>query len=149
MCVCLLEIKVFTHGFFQIWVGKDYSNPVKRDFFQVHQPYEGAVNSRLMHTSLSFTCSFYLLLYFKRTTRTHADSVDRESTPRMPWHDVSGCVAGEAARDIARHFIQRWNWVKVRLIFCVIFCPLYFIITLFSVDFPSARKHTRTLPRRI
>lgn len=32
----------------------------------------------------------------------------------MPWHDVAGCVAGPAARDIARHFIQRWNYIKMK-----------------------------------
>ena len=40
------------------------------------------------------------------------DNVDRTETPRMPWHDVSTMVQGEAARDVARHFIQRWNAVK-------------------------------------
>ncbi|KAF8972879.1 hypothetical protein BGZ46_009977 [Entomortierella lignicola] len=30
----------------------------------------------------------------------------------MPWHDVSLAVVGQAARDIARHFVQRWNFVK-------------------------------------
>ena len=32
----------------------------------------------------------------------------------MPWHDVAGCVSGAAARDIARHFIQRWNYIKTK-----------------------------------
>lgn len=40
------------------------------------------------------------------------DLIDRASIPRMPWHDVGGVVCGSAARDIARHFIQRWNYVK-------------------------------------
>jgi phosphatidylserine/phosphatidylglycerophosphate/cardiolipin synthase-like enzyme len=31
----------------------------------------------------------------------------------MPWHDVGASVVGTAARDVARHFIQRWNAVKV------------------------------------
>lgn len=31
----------------------------------------------------------------------------------MPWHDVGMCVHGEAARDVARHFIQRWNATKL------------------------------------
>lgn len=31
----------------------------------------------------------------------------------MPWHDVGLCVHGEAARDVARHFIQRWNATKL------------------------------------
>ncbi len=34
-------------------------------------------------------------------------------SPRMPWHDEALVVTGEAARDCARHFIQRWNIHKV------------------------------------
>jgi len=33
----------------------------------------------------------------------------------MPWHDEALVVTGEAARDCARHFIQRWNIHKVKL----------------------------------
>ncbi|MBV97111.1 Phospholipase D1, partial [Eschrichtius robustus] len=42
-----------------------------------------------------------------------ADFIDRHSTPRMPWHDISSAVHGKAARDVARHFIQRWNFTKL------------------------------------
>ena len=38
--------------------------------------------------------------------------IDRSSIPRMPWHDVHSVVRGQAARDLARHFIQSWNNVK-------------------------------------
>ncbi|OBZ88286.1 Phospholipase D2 [Choanephora cucurbitarum] len=38
--------------------------------------------------------------------------VDRRVTARMPWHDVTLGVVGPIARDIARHFIQRWNFIK-------------------------------------
>jgi phosphatidylserine/phosphatidylglycerophosphate/cardiolipin synthase-like enzyme len=31
----------------------------------------------------------------------------------MPWRDVGVVVHGVAARDLARHFIQRWNFTKV------------------------------------
>ena len=31
----------------------------------------------------------------------------------MPWHDIGLFVQGAAARDVARHFIQRWNFTKV------------------------------------
>nr|CAH7741165.1 unnamed protein product [Callosobruchus chinensis] len=41
------------------------------------------------------------------------DFIDRVTTPRMPWHDVGMCVQGTAARDVARHFIQRWNATKL------------------------------------
>ena len=34
----------------------------------------------------------------------------------MPWHDEALVVFGKAARDVARHFIQRWNIHKVRKI---------------------------------
>uniref|UniRef100_A0A672KXJ8 Phospholipase n=1 Tax=Sinocyclocheilus grahami TaxID=75366 RepID=A0A672KXJ8_SINGR len=42
------------------------------------------------------------------------DFIDRHITPRMPWHDIASVVHGKAARDVARHFIQRWNFTKVR-----------------------------------
>uniref|UniRef100_A0A3P8WIU4 Phospholipase n=1 Tax=Cynoglossus semilaevis TaxID=244447 RepID=A0A3P8WIU4_CYNSE len=41
------------------------------------------------------------------------DFIDRHTTPRMPWHDISSVVHGSAARDAARHFIQRWNFTKM------------------------------------
>ena len=41
------------------------------------------------------------------------DSIDRNQFPRMPWHDIAAVVYGPAARDVARHFIQRWNFTKV------------------------------------
>ncbi|CAF5037012.1 unnamed protein product, partial [Rotaria sp. Silwood1] len=37
------------------------------------------------------------------------DSVARTLVPRMPWHDEALVVFGQTARDVARHFIQRWN----------------------------------------
>ncbi|XP_030624601.1 phospholipase D1 [Chanos chanos] len=41
------------------------------------------------------------------------DFIDRHLTPRMPWHDIASVVHGKAARDVARHFIQRWNFTKM------------------------------------
>ena len=38
---------------------------------------------------------------------------DRSKDPRMPWHDIASAVYGPAARDVARHFIQRYNLTKV------------------------------------
>eukprot|EP01134_Creolimax_fragrantissima_P007801 CFRG7801T1 len=63
------------------WVGKDYSNPCVRDFFDLHKPFD--------------------------------DSVDRWAQTRMPWHDVGMAMYGQCARDVGRHFIDRWNHVKV------------------------------------
>uniref|UniRef100_A0A8B9K3W9 Phospholipase n=1 Tax=Astyanax mexicanus TaxID=7994 RepID=A0A8B9K3W9_ASTMX len=41
------------------------------------------------------------------------DFIDRHITPRMPWHDIASVLHGKAARDVARHFIQRWNFTKI------------------------------------
>ena len=45
--------------------------------------------------------------------RVFSDNVDRTKVPRMPWRDLSAAIHGRAARDVARHFIQRWNFTKV------------------------------------
>ncbi|XP_057215443.1 phospholipase D2 isoform X2 [Triplophysa rosa] len=64
-----------------LWLGKDYSNFIKRDWTQLDQPYQ--------------------------------DNVDRTQVPRIPWRDLGAVHHGKAARDIARHFIQRWNFTKI------------------------------------
>uniref|UniRef100_A0A0E0FKU1 Phospholipase n=1 Tax=Oryza nivara TaxID=4536 RepID=A0A0E0FKU1_ORYNI len=43
---------------------------------------------------------------------TMKDELDRTKYPRMPWHDVQCALYGPACRDIARHFVQRWNYAK-------------------------------------
>ncbi|XP_075252478.1 phospholipase D1-like isoform X2 [Convolutriloba macropyga] len=45
-------------------------------------------------------------------SRPFENVIDRNTTPRMPWHDVSSVVYGACARDVARHFIQRWNFIR-------------------------------------
>jgi phospholipase D1/2 len=41
------------------------------------------------------------------------DELDRAKYPRMPWHDVQCALYGPPCRDVARHFVQRWNYAKV------------------------------------
>lgn len=36
-----VELEPGTSGGSKMWLGKDYSNPITRDFFDVHKPYEG------------------------------------------------------------------------------------------------------------
>ncbi|KAL8100395.1 phospholipase D zeta 1 isoform X2 [Apium graveolens] len=43
---------------------------------------------------------------------TMKDEIDREKYPRMPWHDVHCALWGPPCRDVARHFVQRWNYAK-------------------------------------
>ena len=38
--------------------------------------------------------------------------IDKSNTPRMPWHDVAVMMVGEPVKDMSRHFIQYWNFVK-------------------------------------
>ncbi|GAU94669.1 hypothetical protein RvY_06398-2 [Ramazzottius varieornatus] len=67
----------------RLWIGKDYCNEIRQGFVK------GAVE------------------------RPDEDQLDRHAVPRMPWHDAGAVVYEEAARDLARHFIQRWNACKV------------------------------------
>ncbi|KAM0954475.1 putative phospholipase D [Dioscorea sansibarensis] len=43
---------------------------------------------------------------------TMKDELDRGKYPRMPWHDVQCALWGPPCRDVARHFVQRWNYAK-------------------------------------
>ncbi|KAB2095330.1 hypothetical protein ES319_A01G029300v1 [Gossypium barbadense] len=43
---------------------------------------------------------------------TMKDELDRGKFPRMPWHDVHCALWGPPCRDVARHFVQRWNYAK-------------------------------------
>ncbi|OAD74703.1 hypothetical protein PHYBLDRAFT_111269, partial [Phycomyces blakesleeanus NRRL 1555(-)] len=54
------------------------------------------------------------ILDFHSLDKPFEDNMDRSRLPRMPWHDVSMRVCGQPARDIARHFIQRWNFLRRR-----------------------------------
>ncbi|KAJ6660957.1 hypothetical protein lerEdw1_016977 [Lerista edwardsae] len=75
----------------RFWHGKDYCNFVFKDWVQLDKPFAGD--------------GWFLPVYL--------DFIDRYTTPRMPWHDISSVVHGKAARDVARHFIQRWNFTKI------------------------------------
>ncbi|CCU81533.1 phospholipase D1/Phospholipase D/PLD1/SPO14 [Blumeria hordei DH14] len=48
---------------------------------------------------------------FFQLNEPYAEMYDRSKTPRMPWHDISMQVVGQPARDLTRHFVQRWNYV--------------------------------------
>jgi len=42
----------------------------------------------------------------------YKEMYNRSVVPRMPWHDVAMQMVGQPARDLTRHFIQRWNYVR-------------------------------------
>ncbi|KZZ90918.1 Phospholipase D active site motif containing protein [Ascosphaera apis ARSEF 7405] len=43
--------------------------------------------------------------------KPYEEMYDREVVPRMPWHDIAMQVIGQPARDLTRHFVQRWNYI--------------------------------------
>ncbi|KAL2009240.1 hypothetical protein VTN00DRAFT_7434 [Thermoascus crustaceus] len=43
--------------------------------------------------------------------KPYEEMYDRTVIPRMPWHDISMHVVGQPARDLTRHFVQRWNYI--------------------------------------
>ena len=51
------------------------------------------------------------VLDFHTLDKPYAELYDRSKIPRMAWHDISMCMLGQPARDVARHFIQRWNYL--------------------------------------
>nr|GAT50596.1 phospholipase D [Mycena chlorophos] len=48
---------------------------------------------------------------FHSLEKPEEDMYQRDETPRMPWHDVGMQVVGQPARDLCRHFVQRWNYL--------------------------------------
>ncbi|XP_055838450.1 phospholipase D2 isoform X2 [Episyrphus balteatus] len=57
--------------------------------------------------------SNFIMKDFVNLDAPFVDLVDRTTTPRMPWHDIGIMVIESSARDVARHFIQRWNAQKL------------------------------------
>ncbi|KAM3869442.1 phospholipase D2 [Diretmus argenteus] len=57
--------------------------------------------------------SNFIIKDWTRLDRPFDDNIDRTQVPRMPWRDLSAAIHGRAARDVARHFIQRWNFTKI------------------------------------
>ncbi|KAI1814441.1 phospholipase D [Poronia punctata] len=52
------------------------------------------------------------VLDFFKLDEPYAEMYDRSRVPRMPWHDIAMQVAGQPARDLTRHFVQRWNYLR-------------------------------------
>ena len=46
---------------------------------------------------------------FHDLDKFYKEQLDRNSLPRMAWHDVHTMVEGPIVSDIVRHFVERWN----------------------------------------
>lgn len=51
------------------------------------------------------------VLDFFKLDEPYGEMYDRTKVPRMPWHDIGMQVVGQPARDLTRHFVQRWNYI--------------------------------------
>jgi phospholipase D1/2 len=48
---------------------------------------------------------------FYNLSKPYEEMYDRSKVPRMPWHDIGMQIVGQPARDLSRHFVQRWNFI--------------------------------------
>lgn len=48
---------------------------------------------------------------FYALNKPYEEMYNRQKVARMPWHDISMQVVGQPARDLTRHFVQRWNYI--------------------------------------
>lgn len=51
------------------------------------------------------------VLDFFALDKPYEEMYDRSKVPRMPWHDIGMQIVGQPARDLTRHFVQRWNYL--------------------------------------
>lgn len=87
----------------------------------VSKKVEIVVESEPTHVELDGQAKFwigkdytnFILKDFVELNQPFADFIDRTKCPRMPWHDIACVVVGQASRDVARHFIERWNACKL------------------------------------
>ena len=82
---------------------------------------------------------------FSNVHRWDQELLDRKHTPRMPWHDVHMKVSGASAFDLARHFIQRWNFVKSEKAMHKTEKIPFLVPADFSEDILQAEVHTTRL----
>ncbi|KAJ4300569.1 hypothetical protein N0V88_003248 [Collariella sp. IMI 366227] len=52
------------------------------------------------------------VLDFKNVQDWKQNELNKATSGRMPWHDVSMGLIGPCVYDIAEHFVLRWNFVK-------------------------------------
>ncbi|CAL7948306.1 unnamed protein product [Xylocopa violacea] len=82
--------------------------PMKYSVEDVFSDYSGVAKLWLGKDYVNF-----IVKDFNDLAKPYQDLIDRSTTPRMPWHDIGVMVQGASARDVARHFIQRWNAIKM------------------------------------
>jgi len=57
----------------------------------------------------------------KSLSKDASPPFDPAQRPRMGWHDVSIMISGgDMVSDVCRHFIQRWNFTRGKVLPCIL-----------------------------
>jgi phospholipase D1/2 len=102
-----------------VWRGKDYSNERVVEFSNLDKPFEDSIDRKKV-PRMPWYVLFLLphLLFSFAPSRLHLFDSNRRNRAN-DRHDVGMQIVGQPARDICRHFVQRWNLLirtKVRYI---------------------------------
>jgi phosphatidylserine/phosphatidylglycerophosphate/cardiolipin synthase-like enzyme len=98
------------------WPGADYYNPCR--------PYGDLMK-------LSSVASAFM------------DQADRDTTTRMPWHDVHVCIRGQIVYDISANFVYRWNHHLMQVGSSVVASIPPMTRTLSEMSFPASSSYER------
>ncbi|RUS23930.1 hypothetical protein BC938DRAFT_474385 [Jimgerdemannia flammicorona] len=103
----------------EIWPGQDYNNARYKDFSEGTYACQsfGSFGPRLGDSiSQRAARDAYFDYHFHHTffavEKWDLELIDKRSIARMPWHDVSVGIIGQPVLDIAKHFCERWNFIK-------------------------------------
>ena len=77
----------------------------------INEPVSGTDNPEYLFPGIDYSNT--RIRDFDKVGEYLKESSERGKEARMPWHDVHCRIIGPAVADIARHFVQRWNFSKV------------------------------------
>jgi phosphatidylserine/phosphatidylglycerophosphate/cardiolipin synthase-like enzyme len=77
----------------------------------INEPVSGTDNPEYLFPGIDYSNA--RIRDFDKVGEYLKESSQRGKEARMPWHDVHCRIIGPVVADIARHFVQRWNFSKV------------------------------------
>ena len=89
-----------------VWRGKDYSNERVVEFSNLDKPFEDSIDRKKVPRMPWYVCPPFLSYRFLSHLLWHRLDTTNGANDR---HDVGMQIVGQPARDICRHFVQRWN----------------------------------------
>lgn len=75
---------------------------------------------------------------FNDVDKPFNDGVDRSDIPRMGWHDVALEITGPVCVSLERHFIERWEFLRI---FKYLSRPKYIPIEIGVIEHEPIKKH--------